>query len=309
MAAIDRLVAQDGERLNARNQVDIHDDALAYRGQDAVVARVLALGADVGLKSDFGWLATHWACYGKQASSLALLLGAGASLDVRSNHGLTPLMAAAVQGASDCVTLLVARGGDGANAQQDDGLTALHMAGYSGHCQVVSLLLQVGGDPTIRTNWGRTALETAQAKGHQQCVDLLKSALAGAQRNPALFKARALLDAAHATNKARTDAQTKGHPAAVQQQEAMAAAPVYLKQRVAQAQELPGVRVVEAGEDEELAACVKYALGLEGGGGVVLEGQQELAVGMLPEVFVELLELLVPKWDPSRKGRPLGEGV
>ena len=28
---------------------------------------------------------------------------------------------------------------------------------------------------------------------------------------------------------------------------------------------------------------------------------------MLPEVFVELLELLVPKWDPARKGRMLGE--
>jgi hypothetical protein len=42
----------------------------------------------------------------------------------------------------------------------------------------------------------------------------------------------------------------------------------------------------------------------------VFEGQ-EPAVGMLPEVLVELLELLellVPKWAPAREGRPLGEG-
>ena len=123
-----------------------------------------------------------------------------------------------------------------------------------------------------------------------------------------MFKARALLDAAHASNKARTDAQTKGHSAAVQQQEAIAAAPINLHQRVAQVQELPRVSIQQHDDDndeEELAACLKYALGLEDGGGVVFEGQ-EPAVGMLPEVFVELLELLVPKWDPAQKGQPLG---
>ena len=69
---------------------------------------------------------------------------------------------------------------------------------------------------------------------------------------------------------------------------------------------MPRVSVAEH-DDEQLAAYVKYALGLEGGGGVVLEGQ-EPSVGMLPEILVELLELLVPKWDPAWKGRALGEG-
>lgn len=47
-------------------------------------------------------------------------------------------------------------------------------------------------------------------------------------------------------------------------------------------------------------------LGLESGGGVH-EGNGPLPQGMLAEVFVELLEYVVPKWDPARKGRPLGE--
>ena len=105
--------------------------------------------------------------------------------------------------------------------------------------------------------------------------------------------------------KARTGAQTMGHPAAVQQQAAMAAAPVYLKQRVMEGLDLPHVEL--EGEDEKLAACVKYALGLEGGGIVLAEGQ-EPTVGMAPEVFVELLELMVPSWDPAWMGRVLGEG-
>ena len=64
VAAIDRLVAEDGERLNAPNQQeDLGIEGLnfrecaplmlaAYRGQDAAVARLLALGADVGLQSN-----------------------------------------------------------------------------------------------------------------------------------------------------------------------------------------------------------------------------------------------------------------
>jgi hypothetical protein len=54
-------------------------------------------------------------------------------------------------------------------------------------------------------------------------------------------------------------------------------------------EELPEV-VVEGG-DEKLMAVVKF----------VIEGLPE-------ELFVELLELLLPKWDPARKGLPLGEG-
>jgi hypothetical protein len=71
VAAIDRLVAEDGERLNARNQVDPGIRGLgqcedctplmlaAYQRHDAVVARLLALGADVGLQSFNGSSAAH----------------------------------------------------------------------------------------------------------------------------------------------------------------------------------------------------------------------------------------------------------
>lgn len=30
---------------------------------------------------------------------------------------------------------------------------------------------------------------------------------------------------------------------------------------------------------------------------------------MVKEVFVELLEMITPKWDPARKGVALGEGM
>ena len=98
---------------------------------------------------------------------------------------------------------------------------------------------------------------------------MLEVALVEPQRPRLLLKARALLDA-------------------------VTVPPPYVKQRVAQGQQLPRMEV--NGGDEQLVACVKYALGLEGGSGVVLEGQ-EPSVGMVKEVFVELCEMLVPKWD------------
>ena len=72
VAAIDGLVEEDDKRLNARNLVELGIRGrdfrectplmlAAYRGQDAVVARLLALGAEVGLQSVLGSLATHWA--------------------------------------------------------------------------------------------------------------------------------------------------------------------------------------------------------------------------------------------------------
>ena len=71
---------------------------------------------------------------------------------------------------------------------------------------------------------------------------------------------------------------------------------------MAEGRELPAVEVVvdddsNNEEEEELVACVKYALGLEGGGGVHEEGQGPPPQGMVHDVFIELCELLVPTWD------------
>ena len=97
---------------------------------------------------------------------------------------------------------------------------------------------------------------------------------------------------------ARIDARNKKRlDAAGQREKAVAAAPVYLQQRVAQGQQLPALSVVEHDNNEQLVACFKYALGLEGGAGifVAMEGA-EPPQGMVKEVFVELCELLAPTW-------------
>ena len=72
---------------------------------------------------------------------------------------------------------------------------------------------------------------------------------------------------------------------------------------MAEGRELPAVVVVDvsherSNEEEKLVACVKYALGLEGGTDFSDDGGRSSAPrGMMKEVFIELCELLVPAWD------------
>ena len=180
----------------------------------------------------------------------------------------------------------------------------MHEAVLNDRSETLRMLVQAGANSTLRSNSGKTPLGLAVECGRRAYLPLLRAAVAEPQRSRLLFKARALLDAEHATHKARTGAQIKNEPPAAQLQASVAAAPVYLKGRVAADRALPAVTV--NGENARVVACVKYALGLEGGG-VVFQGQ-EPTVRMLPEVLVELLKMMVPKWDPALKGRPLGEG-
>ena len=303
LATVNRLLEQDPRRLNAQDARGHTPLMFAIRhGRDPVVAQLLALGAATELQDDKGRTAAHFACIYNCTPSLALLLDADASTTARTHLRGTPLMATASAGSVDCVNLLLARGGDGASVNtvrtgaNGDGCTALHLAACEDHPEIVALLLKAGADPTTRANDGNTPLDDARAEGLQQCIALLEAALAEPQRARTLLKARTLLDAACGIDTAHANARDKqGLTRAGQQWAALAAAPVYLKQRVMEGLDLPHVEV--EGEDERVVACVKYALGLEGGGGVVFEEQEEPAEGMVKDVFVELCEMLVPKWD------------
>jgi hypothetical protein len=157
--------------------------------------------------------------------------------------------------------------------------------------------------PTPPSNHnGQTPLDQARFYNRAQCIALLEAAMAEPQRARSLLKARALIDAALAIPKAADDAQAKGRSRAAQQRAMLAAAPAYLKGRVREGEELPDVVVLEEEEEESeneelLLACLKYVLGLEGGGGWHEGEGPAPRQGMLKELFVELCEMLVAKWD------------
>lgn len=114
----------------------------------------------------------------------------------------------------------------------------------------MAMLLEAGADPTIKADNGARPFDVAAYYDREDLEELLEAAMAEPRRSRLLFKARALIDTALAVPKARLDAQSKGLPPAEQQAKAAAAAPLYMRERVAEEEEeLPWVEVVD-GNDE-----------------------------------------------------------
>jgi len=284
LAAVDRLVAEDGRRLNARIQEYMVLDGdwvvqgcsplmlAAYKGRGAVLRRLLALGADAGLRDADDDTAAHWACRSEQAQHLALLLDASpACLNACNVGGWTPLLLVASRRDIASLQVLLARGdaldlNDFRDERTRNG--ALHLAAESAP-EVVPLLLDAGADPTICSRDGSTPLDSARRHGQVHSVALLRTAIAEPQRPRLLLKARALIDAArtiHHIQSGGDDGQRRQEEAAPlrkrtraeSQRKALAAALTYLKGRVKEGEELPRVEVVEGEEDEKkLLGCLK----------------------------------------------------
>jgi len=112
LAKVNRLLKEDPGLLNAQGIRGITPLLhAACQGHDAVVTRLLHLGADVNARDAWGETAAHTACCGNKASTLALLLDAGASINARAERGETLLMLVGGKGATGCLRLLLARGG------------------------------------------------------------------------------------------------------------------------------------------------------------------------------------------------------
>ncbi len=94
------------------------------RGDKAAVEALLAKGADVNAKGEYGYTPLHEASRG-QKDIAGLLLAKGADVNAKDNYGKTPLSYGVTQnGNTDLVKLLLAKGAD-INIKSRDGFTPL----------------------------------------------------------------------------------------------------------------------------------------------------------------------------------------
>jgi ankyrin repeat protein len=113
---------------------------------------------------------------------IRLLLNHGASPDVRSESGDTPLHFAAARGRLGAARFLVLELNADVNARDDEGTTPLlaSLGWIEGTPEVVQFLLENGADVMVRDNWGKTAYEVARSERKEEILELLSKHAAAA---------------------------------------------------------------------------------------------------------------------------------
>ncbi|EGZ18603.1 hypothetical protein PHYSODRAFT_504685 [Phytophthora sojae] len=105
-----------------------------------------------------------------------ILLGKGASVELKTEDGRTALHIAAEEGRADVIGLLLRRGAnvDAANLSK---WTPLMLAAYRGHKETVKLLVKEGASLTVKNKDGAKAAEIAKLNNRTDLLDLLQSGI------------------------------------------------------------------------------------------------------------------------------------
>lgn len=143
----------------------------AYRGHVDVVASLVAAGATVNARTQEGMSALMWAARGNADPKLLLrLLEAGADPNLHDAKGNTALIYSVHS--VEFMRTLLGHGAD-VNARSNDGATALMTAAAGDRVEGVQSALGAGAELQARSRFGRTALMVAVRNGAVDSVRLL----------------------------------------------------------------------------------------------------------------------------------------
>jgi ankyrin repeat protein len=149
-------------------------EAAALGRLDRLAALLASEPALATARSADGFTALHYPAFfgvGDAAASSRALIAAGADVNARSANpfSVLPIHSATAGNHDDVVAVLIDAGAD-VNATQRHGWTPLHGAAHNGSLASVERLLAAGADPAARNDDGTSAIELAQAAGHEAIV-------------------------------------------------------------------------------------------------------------------------------------------
>ncbi len=165
-----------------------------FNSDPAVVALLLARGADVQAVDSIGETALFKAALGKSPEMVGLLVERGIPIDAKNDFNETALFRAARYSDPAVVATFLDLGAD-PRGEEYGAYTALHSAAGNKNPEVAALLLDRGADITKITNFfGETPLMTATRLGAVETAALLLDR--GADPNEAGYSNRPVLHGA-----------------------------------------------------------------------------------------------------------------
>jgi ankyrin repeat protein len=162
--------------INARDKAT-HMTAMeqaAEKGNLEIVRTLVLAGASADLKSDTGRTPLMYLGDNATADLVRELLSAGAKVNAHDEDGSTPLMNAASTSNYAAVKTLI-EGGAKVDLKDTAGKTALLFAAKNEDPRVTKLLIDAGADVSSKDNEGKTALMIAADEGDPETLKLLIS--------------------------------------------------------------------------------------------------------------------------------------
>jgi ankyrin repeat protein len=148
-------------------------------GSKEAVAELIELGADPDARDGGNATAIMYAVEGEDEAIATLLINAGANVvDKQGGANRTPLLAAIAHGNAKMVPVLIRAGAD-INKQGGElaVMSPLMLAASQGNADIVRELLEAGADiDATSVADGKTALDYAKLRGHDEVVRLLTAA-------------------------------------------------------------------------------------------------------------------------------------
>ena len=148
-------------------------------GSPQLVRDLISSGGDANFSDNYGTTPLAIAAQHGQTENMRILVEAGANIRCEDAEGWTLAHAAAhsLSLTTEALELVLSWGFD-INKPDNDGDTPLHIAAFDGNAMIVSHLLAKGAVVEVRDKEGKTPLDFARQKEHEDVVELLK-----AQRN------------------------------------------------------------------------------------------------------------------------------